>query len=45
MKFITGHMVYNPGYNQILQLKATLIRCFEYGTKLKTTSEIFQPLL
>ena len=24
--FITGHMVYNPAYNQILQLKATLIR-------------------
>ena len=22
-QFITGHMVYNPAYNQILQLKAT----------------------
>ena len=25
VKFITGHMAFNPDYNQILQLKATFV--------------------
>ena len=26
LEFITGHVVYNPAYNQILQMKKTIYR-------------------
>ena len=46
LKFITGHMVYNPAYTQILQMTETdltkLSQCLEYQKAQKFHIKLFQ---